>query len=86
MACSIILVLTLTVFLATDQNGCSDNIDIVINENPELILQIDNTQGVECNTTSTGFIETTPIGGVANYTLNWTDNNGIPTMMKIYLI
>ena len=62
--------------LATDQNGCSDNIDIVISENPELILQIDNTQGVECNTTSTGFIETTPIGGIANYTLNWTDNNG----------
>lgn len=62
---------------ATDQYGCSDNINIEITQEQELVLNIDNIVGVECNTNNTGSIEVTPAGGFGAYTLSWTDFNGV---------
>ena len=62
---------------AQDEYGCRDTLDIVIAEEPELILNIDNIQGVVCNTVNTGSIEVTPTGGVGGYTLSWVDGNSI---------
>lgn len=61
---------------ATDQQGCTDNINIEIVQNSELDLNIDNLIGVQCNTSNTGTLEVTPTGGVGPYNLSWTDDNG----------
>jgi large repetitive protein len=62
---------------ATDGNGCSDNLNIVITQESELVLLVDNIVGVVCNTTSSGSIEVTPSGGVGSYDLSWIDENGV---------
>ena len=62
---------------AIDQFGCTDNLSIEITQEQELILNVDNIVGVECNTTNTGSIEVTPQGGVGSYTLSWIDFNGV---------
>ena len=62
--------------VAQDSFGCRDTVDIVITEEPELILIVDNVVGVVCNTTNTGSIEVTPTGGVGGYSINWIDQNG----------
>ena len=58
-----------------NDEGCSDNIIITITEPSLLGLQVDNVGDVLCNTSLTGFIEITPIGGTPSYQVQWTDEN-----------
>ena len=58
-----------------NDEGCSDNIIISVTEPSLLGLQVDNVGDVLCNTSATGFIEITPIGGTPNYQVLWTDEN-----------
>lgn len=62
--------------VATDGYGCADTVNVIINEEPELILTVDNITGVVCNTTNTGAIDVTPSGGVGGYSFFWLDENG----------
>ena len=47
-------------------------------------LQIDNVGDVLCNTSLTGFIEITPIGGTPGYQVQWTDENNKYLTPKTY--
>ena len=70
-----------------NDQGCSDNIMITINEPSILGVQIDNVGDVLCNTSLTGFIEITPTGGTPNYQVQWTDeNNNIINSEDLYNI
>ena len=60
---------------ATNDEGCADNTVITITEPNELDIQIDLVGNVQCNTSQTGFIEITPIGGTPIYQVEWTDEN-----------
>lgn len=61
--------------VATDELGCSDNINIEILQEDELIVTVDNLVGVECNTVNTGSIEVTLSGGNSPYIFSWEDDN-----------
>lgn len=60
-----------------NDEGCSDTININIIEPNDLNVQIDAIGDVPCNTSSTGFIEITPIGGTPPYQVVWTDEDNI---------
>ena len=63
--------------IATDENGCSDSIEVELTE-PE-IIQFSGIQsdylgfGTSCNGSSDGFIYTMVSGGAGNYTYNWSN-------------
>lgn len=62
--------------VAEDEYGCRDTLNVLITEEPEIILNIDNINSVLCNTTNTGSIEVTPSGGFGNLNVSWIDEDG----------
>ena len=58
----------------TDQNGCSDTVQFVI-DSPTPIVASSQVTAPSCNGTCDGAITETVTGGVGPYTLQWTPGN-----------
>ena len=64
---------TLTV---TDQNGCSESIETIINEPPSVEILNTNISTVSCPGINDGSIEIDVTGGTPPYTFSWTSSSG----------
>ena len=74
---------TLTV---TDQNGCSESIETIINEPPSVEILNTNISTVSCPGINDGSIEIDVTGGTPPYTFHGLLVLDILVQMKIYLI
>ncbi|MBI4647566.1 MAG: gliding motility-associated C-terminal domain-containing protein, partial [Bacteroidia bacterium] len=59
---------------ATDQIGCTDVINLTINQPPLLLAEITDTTSTLCGFQCTGHAEITPSGGTSPYNILWINN------------
>ena len=65
----------------TDANGCSDTVALVITEPTEIVIGLTITSPISCNGICDGEIVASVSGGVAPYTLNWSNGQtGVDTI------
>ncbi len=57
----------------TDDNSCTEEISITIDEPPVLQLAVDNSQDVNCNAGSDGTASVIATGGTPPYSFQWDD-------------
>ena len=66
-------------YTVIDNNDClvsGDEIFFSIEDVPELIVDLDDNNGVSCDNAQDGFINISVIGGTPNYSYLWSNGNG----------
>ena len=67
---------TYTVEVQTD-NGCIDQIQVVVDEIPGMQLVIDNQSDVTCNSGNDGIVNVTVTQGTPPYSYSWTNSSSL---------
>ena len=66
-------------YTVIDNNDClvsGDEIFFSIEDVPELIVDLDDNNGVSCDNAQDGFINISVVGGTPNYSYLWSNDNG----------
>ncbi len=67
----------------TDDNGCSDQVNLVVSQPTALDLSEDNVQNVSCNALSDGEATVSTSGGMAPYSYLWSNSQTGPTATNL---
>ena len=66
--------------IVTDFNTCRKELNgIIIQQNSEIIIDLDSISFANCKGSETGYIEVDVLGGIPQYSYNWSTNDGSGT-------
>ena len=68
--------------IVTDQNTCSQNIQVTITEADALIPNLIGTDG-DCSSGLLGSVSASPVGGTAPYAYQWSNGGSIPVISNL---